>query len=93
MCCKLASAARCIDWGSNSYQLVEDAVVQGHLSLAALEEVVVVVLEAVGVSLELVEAVGVNVLDTVRRSVSCPAHTSPRPKDRPVQFLSQTTLG
>lgn len=75
MCCKLASVARCIDLESNSYQLVKDAVVQGHLSLAALEEVVVVVLEAVSVSLELVEAVGVNVLDAVRRSVSCPAHS------------------
>lgn len=71
----LASVAHCIDWGSNSYQLVEDAVVQGHLSLAALEEIVVVVLEAVGVGLELVKAVGVNVLDTVPRSVRCPAHS------------------
>lgn len=68
MCCLLASAAYSIDWGleRSAYQLVEDAVVEGHLGLAALEEVVVVVLEAVGVSLELVEAVGVNVLDAVR---------------------------
>lgn len=73
MCCLVASAAWCIDCGNQrgAYQLVEDAAVQRHLGLAALEEVVVVVLEAVGVGLELVEAVGVDVLDTIAESVNC----------------------
>lgn len=48
-----------------SYQLVKDTLVQGHLGLAALKLVVVVVLEAVGVGLELLQTVGVDVLDTV----------------------------
>lgn len=77
MCWQLASVVCDLDWGSNAYQLVEDAAVEGHLGLAALEEVVVVVLEAVGVGLELVEAVGVDILDTIARtiSVSCNAHS------------------
>ena len=74
LCCLVTSAACSTDCGKirgGAYQLVEDAAVQRHLSLAALEEVVVVVLEAVGVGLELVEAVGVDVLDTIAESVNC----------------------
>lgn len=49
----------------DAYQFLEDAAVEGLLGLAALEKVVVVVLEAVPVFLELLQAVGVDVLDTV----------------------------
>lgn len=91
MCWLIASVVCDMDWGSNAYQLVEDAVVEGHLGLAALEEVVVVVLEAVGVGLELVEAVGVDILDTVARtiSVSWPAYFLRVPEST-IQFFPKT---
>jgi hypothetical protein len=47
-----------------SYQFVKDTVVQLHFGPATLPQLVVVVLEALPVGLELVQAVGVNVLDT-----------------------------
>jgi len=47
-----------------SYQFVKDTVVELHFSPAALPQLVVVVLEALPMGLELVEAVGVDVLDT-----------------------------
>lgn len=91
MCWLLASVGWDVDWGSNAYQLVEDAAVERYLGLAALEEVVVVVLEAVGVSLELVEAVGVDILDTVARtiSVSCLVYSLRVPKSA-IRFFFQT---
>lgn len=52
------------------YQLVEDAAVERDLGLTAFEQVVVVVLEAIGVSLELVQAVGVDVLDPVCKNMT-----------------------
>lgn len=52
----------------STYQLVKDTLVQVHLRPAALEKVVVVVLEALPVSLELRQAVGVDILDTVIES-------------------------
>jgi hypothetical protein len=80
-----------MDWGSDAYQLVEDAAVEGHLGLAALEEVVVVILEAVSVGLELVEAVGVDILDTVVRtiSVSCSAYPL-RVTESAIRFFPNT---
>lgn len=48
-----------------SYQFVEDTGVKSHLGPAALPELVVVVLETLPVGLELVKAVGVDVLDAV----------------------------
>lgn len=48
-----------------SYQLIEDTLVQGHFGPAALELIVVVVLKAVGMGLEFLQAMGVDVLDTV----------------------------
>jgi hypothetical protein len=91
MCWLLASVVCVIDWGSIAYQLVEDAVVEGHLGLTALEEIVVVVLKAVGVGLELIEAVGVDILDTVARtiSVSCPAY-SLRVIESAIRFFPKT---
>lgn len=55
-----------------SYQFVEDAVVELHLGPAAFPELVVVVLETLPVGLELIQAVGVDVLDAVKRSASSP---------------------
>jgi hypothetical protein len=51
-----------------TYQLVKDTLVQVHLRPTALEKVVVVVLEALPVSLELRQAVGVDILDPVIES-------------------------
>jgi hypothetical protein len=48
-----------------AYQFVENTLAEVHLSLAALPQVVVVVLEALPVGLELIQAVGVDVLETV----------------------------
>lgn len=47
-----------------SYQFIKDAAVERNFGPAALPQLVVVVLEALPVGLELVEAVGVDVLDT-----------------------------
>lgn len=61
------------DWRLATYQLLENTLVQVHLRPAALEKVVVIVLEALPVSLELRQAVGVDILDPViesaRRSI------------------------
>lgn len=63
---RLMHSVGCIVWrDGSSYQFVKDTLVQRHFGLAALELVVVVVLKAVGMGLELLEAVGVDVLDTV----------------------------
>jgi hypothetical protein len=48
-----------------AYQFVENTFAKVHLSLAALPQVVVVVLEALPVGLELIQAVGVDILETV----------------------------
>lgn len=48
-----------------AYQFVENTLAKVHLSLAALPQVVVVVLEALPVGLELIQAVGVDILETV----------------------------
>lgn len=48
-----------------TYQLIKNTLVEVHLGSAALEHVVVVVLEALPVSLELRQAVGVDILDTM----------------------------
>lgn len=60
------------EWGNevdrirgHSYQFLKNAAVQCHLGLAALELVMVIVLETIGMGLELIQAVGVDVLDTV----------------------------
>jgi hypothetical protein len=50
-----------ISWGT--HQLLKYAVVQFHLRLPALEHVVVVVLETLPVSIKLLQAVGVDILD------------------------------
>ena len=47
-----------------SYQFVESAVVQSHLGLATLEKIVIVILQTLPVRLELLQAVGVDILDT-----------------------------
>ena len=52
--------------GHISYQFIEDTVVKLHLGPAAFPELVVVVLETLPVGLELVEAVGVDVLDAAK---------------------------
>ena len=48
-----------------TYQLIKNTLVEVHLRSAALEHVVVVVLKALPVSLELRQAVGVDILDTM----------------------------
>lgn len=53
-----------------SYQFVKDTGVKLHLSSAALPEVVVVVVKTFPVGLELVKAVGIDVLDAVTGSIS-----------------------
>lgn len=55
-----------------TYQLVKDTLVQVHLGSATLEKVVVVVLEALPVSLKLRQAVGVDILDPVTSQQSRP---------------------
>jgi hypothetical protein len=49
---------------SLAYQFLKHAVVQLHLRLPTLEEVMVVVLEALPVCVELLQAVRIDVLDS-----------------------------
>lgn len=50
---------------SGAYQVCEDTFVQVELGAATLEQVVVVILETLPVGFELLEAVGVDILDPI----------------------------
>lgn len=78
-----------------TYQLLEDAVVQLHLRLPAFEEVVVIVLQALPMGIELLQAVGVDVLDPISSintqdcanlDDDCHIHTCRTPCDFPPFF-------
>lgn len=59
---------------AGTHQFVKDAAVKLLLGTTAVEKGLVVVLEAVDVSLELLHAVGVDILDTVTGQPRAPSH-------------------
>lgn len=66
------TAARTGRADETTHQLLKHAVVQLHLGLPAFPQVVVVVLQTLPVAIELLQAVGVDILDAATIS---PAHT------------------
>lgn len=52
-----------IDDRGTSYQLLKDAIIQLYLRAATLEQTMVIILQTLPVGIELLEAVGVDILD------------------------------